>query len=343
MYGLERRYCSCGEIQERKHDKIPHTEGEWTYDKEKNRLVITCTECDKILKTDSLENHNHSFGEYVLTAKPTCTEKGLQVRHCQCGASQEISIAALGHSFCDWIVKVPPECEKEGTLERICELCQENETQSIDPLSHTLGDWIVMADQKQYPCIYCDKILHTEDLVISQYLDIQNGSVIGLGSCEDKEICIPNTHFDSTITSIEESAFEYQQISGLILSSSITSIEERAFYQCSKLSNVHFGNSLISIAEKAFFKCIALKSVILPYSLIYLGEHAFANCTNLEKVYLGSQISELKMRVFADCKNLKEIHFNGTIDEWNSIPKDAEWDLGTADYTVYCTDGKIIK
>jgi hypothetical protein len=106
---------------------------------------------------------------------------------------------------------------------------------------------------------------------------------------------------------------------------------------------VHFGNSLISIAEKAYFKCIALKSVILPYSLIYLGEHAFANCTNLEKVYLGSQISELKMRVFADCKNLKEIHFNGTIDEWNSIPKDAEWDLGTADYTVYCTDGKIIK
>jgi hypothetical protein len=39
--------------------------------------------------------------------------------------------------------------------------------------------------------------------------------------------------------------------------------------------------------------------------------------------------------------NLKDIYYNGTIEEWNSIIKDEEWDFQSGNYTIHCTDGTI--
>ena len=58
---------------------------------------------------------------------------------------------------------------------------------------------------------------------------------------------------------------------------------------------------------------------------------------------MGNSITKLEMRVFQDCTELTDIYFNGTIEEWNAIPKDSEWDLGTNEYTVHCIDGNINK
>ena len=32
-----------------------------------------------------------------------------------------------------------------------------------------------------------------------------------------------------------------------------------------------------------------------------------------------------------------------TLEQWNAIEKGVDWDLDTADYTIYCTDGQIAK
>ena len=337
-YGLERRYCECGEVQEKKHDMIPHSESDWIYNEEKNQLNTICTVCEKVLNVNSLENHTHSWGEFVTKKEATCTQNGVNVRKCNCGAENTISIAATGHRFGEWITKIPAKCEIDGSAERICSNCQEIEVDVISALSHTMGDYIIVNNEKQFLCIYCDCVLLVEALTVSEHLDIQNNVLIGIGTCETTEIVAP-----STIHTVGKYAFEYQSITGFVLSDTVISIEEKAFYQCSELKNIHLGSSITSIGSKAFFKCTSITKITLPESLSSLGEYAFYNCEGLTTIYIGSNIRKLNMKVFGDCINLTSIHYNGSMEEWNAIEKDEEWDLGTADYTVYCTDGNIQK
>ena len=45
------------------------------------------------------EGHEHSFGEWTVTTEPTCTEKGVETRTCECGESETREVAALGHDY----------------------------------------------------------------------------------------------------------------------------------------------------------------------------------------------------------------------------------------------------
>ena len=60
------------------------------------------------------ESHNHEFGEWDVTEKPTCSEKGTKVRYCACGEKQTEMIATLDHTFADWeTVKEPTVTEDD--------------------------------------------------------------------------------------------------------------------------------------------------------------------------------------------------------------------------------------
>ena len=48
---------------------------------------------------EKAEAHEHSFGEWVVTTEPTCTEMGIETRTCECGETETREIPALGH---DW-------------------------------------------------------------------------------------------------------------------------------------------------------------------------------------------------------------------------------------------------
>ena len=66
----------------------------------------------------------------------------------------------------------------------------------------------------------------------------------------------------------------------------VTSIGEKAFYECSDLTSVTIGNSVTCIGESAFSRCRRLTSVIIPNSVTSIGEDAFVSCNNLKKVII---------------------------------------------------------
>ena len=158
-----------------------------------------------------------------------------------------------------------------------------------------------------------------ENIQVSEGLNIENGIVISLGNCADYEIVIPNIYANYQITIIGRYAFEYSDILSVILPETITTIKENAFYQCSKIKNIHFGTNVTTIEKKAFFKCTELETVRLPHSLTTLEEYAFASCYSLKSIYIGNSITKLEMSVFENCEQLNDIYFDGTIAEWNAI------------------------
>ena len=42
--------------------------------------------------------HTHSFGEWMVTTKPTCTEAGIKTRECDCGVTERAEVPAAGHN-----------------------------------------------------------------------------------------------------------------------------------------------------------------------------------------------------------------------------------------------------
>ena len=67
---------------------------------------------------------------------------------------------------------------------------------------------------------------------------------------------------------------------------SVTSIGERALYNCSSLTSVTIPNSVTSIGEWAFYDCSGLTSVTIPNSVTSIGGYAFSGVNNI--IYSGT-------------------------------------------------------
>ncbi len=343
-FGIERRYCNCGELQEKKINKSPHTESSWIFNSEENSRKIICLVCNRVIKVESLKDHTHSWTKWSLEKDSTCTETGINSRTCECGAKDIISIAATGHNLTEWSVINEAKCDINGLKQRLCLTCTYKETELIDAITHLEDNWIIKGNEKHFPCKYCGTLLRIEEInKPSQNLEIIDGAILGLGTCTDIDIIIPRIYENYSIHLIGEQAFEYSNILSIIMPDALTTIKDDAFYQCSNLEIIHFGENVKTIGNKAFSRCISIKNLYLPNSITHIGKSAFAYCSSLETLYIGNNVSKLEMRVFQDCKNLTSIYFNGTIEEWHAIEKDQEWDLGTPNYIIYCTDGNINK
>ncbi len=89
--GLETRTCHCGETETQTVAALGHdyvatvtdpscTEGGYT--------TYVCQRCGDSFVDDHTDPLGHSFGEWVVTVEPTCTEDGEQVRTCHCGETE---------------------------------------------------------------------------------------------------------------------------------------------------------------------------------------------------------------------------------------------------------------
>ena len=71
------------------------------------------------------------------------------------------------------------------------------------------------------------------------------------------------------------------------------------------------------------------KSLGLQFDYIYSG-------------YLGS-VEQIDLEAFMTCTALVEIEFKGTVAQWNEIEFGDDFDLGTPEYVVHCSDGDVAK
>lgn len=114
----------------------------------------------------------------------------------------------------------------------------------------------------------------------------------------------------STVTSITE--FSFYNCTNLILitiPASVTEIGNSAFRDCKNLQSVNFGDNsqLQSIGDYAFNGCSSLTSVTIPEGVTEIGDSAFENCTSLTSITLPSSLTSIGTSAFVNCRSLTSI------------------------------------
>ncbi len=139
-------------------------------------------------------------------------------------------------------------------------------------------------------------------------------SVTGLNDNTLKNITILDTYNGKSVTSINSRAFENcSGLTSVTIGNSVTSIGERAFENCRGLTSVTIGNSVKSIGSYAFYNCSGLTSVTIGNSVTSIGFYAFENCSGLTSITIPDKVTSIGDYAFAYCSKLIEVYNLSTL------------------------------
>ena len=99
--------------------------------------------------------------------------------------------------------------------------------------------------------------------------------------------------------------------------------------------------SVTRIANQAFGGCTGLTSVVIPDGINSIGVSAFESCFGLTSIVIPDSMTYIGGYAFEECWNLTSITFEGTIEQWNAITKDYEWNYNVPATEVICSDGTV--
>ena len=97
----------------------------------------------RLIRVEFYENsspHTHSFGEWMVTTKPTCTEAGIKTRECDCGVTERAEVSAAGHNWDAGTITREPSPKANGVKTYTCLVCKATKTEPVKYSGSLEGD-----------------------------------------------------------------------------------------------------------------------------------------------------------------------------------------------------------
>ena len=279
--GKEERVCSkCSEKEERTLKATGHEWGEW-----KTTLAQTCTTdgkeervCSKCSEKEerTLKATGHK-SETVGAKVPTCKEEGYTgdkvCNVCHETLNKGTTIPKTdSHEWGKWTTVKESTCTEKGEQRRKCEVCGEEEIESLPLAKHswdngkvTQAPGYTKVGVKTWTCKECGKTKTTTLAKLpmpkagtkvtvggNQYTVTKVGSEVRFSKANAKAraITVPST--------IKAKGITYK----------VTSIGTNAFKNCKKLTKATIGANVKVIKAKAFNNCPKLKAVTIKTALL---------------------------------------------------------------------------
>ncbi|MDY0063592.1 MAG: leucine-rich repeat protein [Bacilli bacterium] len=132
-------------------------------------------------------------------------------------------------------------------------------------------------------------------LVITDASILPYGALHNATSLEELEL-------NEGITAIGRYALSATGLKTIAVPGSITLIDRYGFANSSYLKNITFASdsSLSTIEDFAFYRCTSLKTVILPNGLTVIGEQSFAYCSALTTLFIPDSVTSIQIIPFKE-------------------------------------------
>lgn len=234
----------------------------------------------------STPHTEHTYAETVVT--PTCTEGGYTLHKCKCGdVFVDNIVPALGHAMGEWqTVKEPTKTEK-GLKTRNC---------TRNGCDYSESEEVLIANV-------------SEGLEYKLNDDGETYSVIGIGTCTDSDIIIPELYNGCNVTEIGGKAFADCTATSIYIPDGIKKIGTRAFYNCVNITEIHIPSSVTEISSLIFYKASSLSTVYYDSSYSN-SNNLFLNVENIKKIVFGG---EMLPNVASGCNNITEVEILNSV------------------------------
>lgn len=146
----------------------------------------------------------------------------------------------------------------------------------------------------------------------NQYFSSENGILYDKNKTEiilyPKGKTATSFTIPSTVTSVGDYAFyNCSNLTEIILPSNLLTIEGHAFEGCNNLVSINLPNTITDISHNAFQNCSGLTEVVLPSKLTIINTQLFSGCNNLVSVNIPDGVTTIGSFAFSGCSSLKSI------------------------------------
>ena len=138
-----------------------------------------------------------------------------------------------------------------------------------------------------------------------------------------------------SVTYIDAKAFGYCNITSVTIPSSITGINEDAFYKCTELTSVHISDlsawckmsfdtggesnpNPLSYAHHLFLNGKEIKNLIIPDDVTSISKDAFFGCSAITSVTIPHSVKSIGDYAFSDCSSLISIKVESDNEKYDS-------------------------
>ncbi len=131
----------------------------------------------------------------------------------------------------------------------------------------------------------------------SAFSDCRSLKYISVDEKNENYCSVDGVLFDKNKTILVQYPADNERIS-FSIPDSVTSIDDYAFYYCTRLTSIIIPDNVTTIGADAFYYCGELSNVVLPDSLESIGRNAFAFCSNLSSIHIPKRVVEIGSGAF---------------------------------------------
>ena len=194
---------------------------------------------------------------------------------------------------------------------------------------------------------------NSQTLVCENNVTIRRNHISPIGIEANEEADVPTNQLWYTATAKVEpyksSAFNVSIVSNewdeatdegvITFDGELTTIGDRAFYDCESLTSVTIPDSVTTIGNYAFDGCHSLTSVTIGDSVTTIGWYAFYSCESLTSVTIPDSVTSIESVAFGGCINLAEFKGKFAADEGRCLIVEGVLNAfaigcGAAEYTI---------
>jgi len=109
-------------------------------------------------------------------------------------------------------------------------------------------------------------------------------------------------------------AFSDSVLKQVTIPDTVETLEEGAFYYCTKLESIAIPPRVTSLRASVFGGCSSITSVVIPESVTSIETYAFSSCSSLKNVSIPDTVTFIESYAFAYSSSITSVFYQGNVD-----------------------------